>query len=82
MSICYSQMMHCVGVSKGDDGIFYMSWGDFLKYFDGIDVCCRSRDMDDIQLDLYEDFGILGPFFGCIYGISGLIYVVSLNFSL
>lgn len=45
-----------------------MSWDDFLKYYDGIDVCCRSRDMDDIQIDLNEDWGMFGPFFGCIYG--------------
>ena len=46
-----------------------MSWEDFLKHYDGVDVCCRSRDFDDINLDLNEDFGILGPFFGCIFGM-------------
>jgi hypothetical protein len=56
------------GISKADDGIFFMAWDDFLKYFDGIDVCCRSRDFDDVNLDLLEDWGVLGPFFGCIFG--------------
>ena len=57
-------------MSKDDDGIFYMSWKDFLNYFDGVDVCCRSRDFDDIQLDLNEDWGICGPFLGCIFGTN------------
>ena len=65
----YFETILLIGVSKDDDGIFYMSWKDFLRHFDGVDVCCRSRDFDDIQLDLNEDWGICGPLLGCIFGI-------------
>jgi hypothetical protein len=57
-----------VGKEARDDGIFYMSWNDFLKYFDGVDVCVLSNDLDDIEMDLKEDYGIFGPILGCIIG--------------
>ena len=67
---CIINIIYCeTGVSKADDGIFFMAWDDFLKYFDGVDVCCRSRDFDDINLDLYEDCGVFGPFGGGIFGM-------------
>jgi hypothetical protein len=58
------------GSNAKDDGIFFMSWDDFIQHFDGIDVCYRSRDMDDIQLDLKEDLGVFGPTIGCIFGCT------------
>jgi hypothetical protein len=62
--------MRVGGVSSKDDGIFYMSWEDFMLHYDTIDVCYRSRDLDDLQLDLNEDFGIFGPTLGCVFGIK------------
>ncbi len=56
--------------NAADDGIFYMSWEDFLKHYDGVDVCVLSNDMDDIELDLLEDFGVFGPCLGCVIGLK------------
>ena len=60
--------MGYLGKSAKDDGIFYMSWDDFLKHFDGVDVCFAARDMSDLQLHVNEDFNVLGPLIGCIIG--------------
>jgi calpain-15 len=54
--------------SDADDGIFWISWEDFLKYFDGIDVCLTSSGMQDLSLHVYEGAGVFGPFLGCVVG--------------
>jgi calpain-15 len=51
-----------------DDGCFYMSWDDFLKHFDGIDVCYIQRDMSSLKLDIIEEAHVCGAFVGCIVG--------------
>ena len=53
---------------KKDDGIFWMSYEDFLKYFDGVDVCFRSTGLNDLALDMHEELGGFGPLCGCILG--------------
>ncbi len=54
---------------NADDGVFYMSWDDFLKYFCQVDVCMTtSNTMNDLQLDTCEDFGKCGGFLGCVVG--------------
>lgn len=50
-----------------DDGLFWMSWSDFIKYFGRLDVCDRSTG-DDLQLDVKEDEGCCGPLIGCVSG--------------
>ena len=54
--------------SDKDDGLFWMSWNDFLKYFSSIDVCIMSCGMQDLTYHVYEDAGGCGPFIGCIVG--------------
>jgi len=56
------------GTNAKDDGVFYMSWDDFLKNFDGIDVCFVNRDLGRVQLDVIEEYSVFGPFVGCIIG--------------
>lgn len=45
-----------------------MSWSDFQRHFDSIDVCMLSRSLDDFQLDEKEDLGTCGPTVGCCLG--------------
>jgi hypothetical protein len=54
---------------NADDGVFYISWDDFLKYFVQVDVCMTtSNTMTDLQLDTCEDFGKCGGVVGCVTG--------------
>lgn len=54
---------------NADDGVFYMSWEDFLKYFCQIDVCMTTNNtMTDLQLNTCEDWGKCGGFLGCVVG--------------
>jgi len=54
---------------NADDGVFYISWTDFLKYFCQVDVCMTtSNNMNDLQLDTCEDWGKCGGFLGCVFG--------------
>lgn len=53
-----------------DDGMFWMEWKDFRKYFGMVDVCHRSRGLRDLRLDINEDAGCLGPVGGCACGVA------------
>ena len=68
-TLFYLLIDYILARSAADDGIFFMSWDDFLNHYDGVDVCVLSNDMDDIELDLLEDFGVFGPCLGCIIGL-------------
>lgn len=49
-----------------DDGMFWMAWADFLKYFGTVDVCSRTRTTrGDLALDVHEQMGSCGPTYGC-----------------
>jgi hypothetical protein len=49
-----------------DDGMFWISWGDFGKYFNTVDVCVRTRTAKgDLALDVHEEMGCGGPAYGC-----------------
>ena len=54
--------------SDKDDGMFWMPWDEFLKYFTSIDVCITSRGMDQLKYHVYEEFSFGGPFIGCVVG--------------
>ena len=54
--------------SDADDGIFWISWEDFLKYFSTVDVCLTSSGMQDLSLHVYEGASFFGPFIGCVVG--------------
>lgn len=49
-----------------------MSLDDFAKHFDNIDVCQRSKGVQDLYIDLHEGDGCLphcsGPTKGCSWG--------------
>jgi hypothetical protein len=61
---------------KHDDGIFYMSWNDFVKYFNSVDVCYTQKDLSYLQLNIYESFNVFGPFIGCLIGESLFLSLV------
>jgi calpain-15 len=55
--------------TKNDnDGIFWMSWEDFCKNYDTIDVCIKETGMDDLVLKVNESLGQCGTFVGCLVG--------------
>lgn len=58
------------GTKDNQDGEFWMSWGDFCKNFDSVDICVVSTGLDDLYLDIHEDCGCLGPTAGCITGCA------------
>ena len=53
---------------KEEDGMFWMSWQDFQLYFDQVDICHRSIDVNELYLDVHEDQGFCGPCQGCVMG--------------
>ena len=54
-----------------DDGVFWIEYGDFLKYYDSVDVLKKSEDLHDIYLDTHEDMKprVFGPLRGCVVGL-------------
>jgi hypothetical protein len=54
--------------SDKDDGMFWMSWDDFLKYFSSVDVCITSQGLQELSYHVYEGAGFGGPCLGCIVG--------------
>ena len=56
----------CQPAMDADDGMFWISWGDFGKYFNTVDVCVRTRTAKgDLALDVHEEMGCGGPAYGC-----------------
>ena len=54
--------------SEVDDGTFWMAWVDFRRFFQGVDVCVKTRGMDDLVLHTHEEYRWCGPFVGCLLG--------------
>ena len=58
--------------AKLDDGSFWMTWEDFSRIFQSIDVCARSTGLRDLTLDAMEADGrcrnCVGPMLGCCHG--------------
>lgn len=55
-----------------DDGAFWMSWDDFSRIFQQIDVCARRSGIADLHIDLNESdecmSNCVGPLKGCAAG--------------
>lgn len=52
-----------------NDGCFWMTWEDFVKYYSSIDVIYAGGDgLDSVNIDIKEEFGILGPCCGFTFG--------------
>eukprot|EP01041_Mallomonas_annulata_P005248 gene5248-10501_t len=51
-----------------NDGIFYMSFDDFIKYFDMIDVLYCGVSMDTLHLRVQEHVRCCGTPIGCVCG--------------
>lgn len=51
-----------------DAGTFWMSWADFTRTWDHLEVCDRSTGLRDLSLDLNEEDGCVGPTVGCLLG--------------
>lgn len=60
----------CKVVNAEDDGIFWMDFFDFCKFFQSIDVCDRSTGFEDLALDIREDDGCGGACKGCSMGCA------------
>jgi len=58
-----------LGHTDGDDGVFWMAFSDYLRFFDAIDVLQRSVDLHDVFLDTHDEYGIAGPAIGCCAGL-------------
>jgi len=58
---------HCKMEDK-DDGMFWMSWDDFQRYFKSIDICSRTTGFDDLGINMHEGTGCSGPCKGCCQG--------------
>jgi len=56
------------------NGTFWMEWNDFIDHFDTIDVCDRTVDYSEFQLEINESDDLLthwaGPTIGCITGCT------------
>merc|ERR1712199_76089 len=52
-----------------------MTWGDFLQYFDMVDVTILTQGMGQLAYDAMEDMeccgGCCGPLCGCVLGCAG-----------
>lgn len=55
---------------KGDDGVFWMPFSDFIEHFDYFCFCAVSENMNSLNLDVHEDMGTCGPCYGCLEGAA------------
>eukprot|EP00798_Chlamydomonas_sp_ICE-L_P009796 gene9796-7685_t len=51
-----------------DDGMFWIDWKDFNKYYKDIDFCLRTTGWNDLTLDIHEECCCIGPSWGCLQG--------------
>jgi calpain-15 len=51
-----------------DDGTFWMSFEDFSKHFEDVDICVRTSGFKDLALNVHEEMGLLGSCYGCVGG--------------
>ena len=56
-------------VPKANDGVFWMEWSDFSKYFNKIQICDRDANKD-LSLEIFEDYPKCGPMIGCLHGCA------------
>ena len=55
---------------RGDNGVFYMSWEDFVKYFFVIDVIYTDTSMHNMHYNAHEDHKCYGPIMGALLGLG------------
>eukprot|EP00667_Euglena_gracilis_P022227 EG_transcript_24649 len=51
-----------------NDGCFWMELADVVRHFRNFDVCDRTRDVNDLRLNIHEEKGCPGPCYGCCGG--------------
>ena len=56
-----------------DDGIFYMEWRDFVKFYDLIDILYPGTNIADTHITIHEECGPVGPVAGCILGLGNFL---------
>jgi len=56
------------GEEPANDGKFWMSWADFLRYFSSVGLCYRTTGFQDLSLDSNEEKGCCGALTGCMAG--------------
>ena len=55
----------CKPQQDAADGCFWISWQDFTQYYQMVDVCARTRTMQDLSLNLHEELGPADATYGC-----------------
>jgi len=56
-------------VNDKNDGVFWMSFADFIKFFNQISICDRNV-RGDLMLEFDEEAPICGPMVGCMKGCA------------
>lgn len=54
--------------SVKDDGIFYMSWEDFIKNFSRIGIIFPDNSLNSLRIGVNESKGVCGPIHACSKG--------------
>jgi hypothetical protein len=57
-----------MGKVDHEDGVFWMPFDDFCRYFSHVDICVVSTGISTLHLDVKEGWGVCGLVFGVLKG--------------